>query len=545
MRRDKKSVLILLLVGLSIVFSILVGSGEISAAKKKRLHTQPEQMTWVYGNDTRGSLFFTDDKNFITDGVRFYSEDPSLVDITKEGRLILDSKKQKETGKTRLVAVYQGKKYCCPFRKIRPYMGKDNITLTLGKKNHNSEKAVIKNVTGADGKQVSCIWYSSNPSVAKVNKKGRVTAKGVGKTTITCSVNSQMKYSCTVRVIKNEVSAVTLDRTSLDMKKDDSELLKATLLPKNASVKGFEWETEDAKVATVSAAGRVKAVGPGDTVITVKAKDNGFYEAKCKVHVAFDLNDVKLSSETMKLNWTAKSITLTDKTGNLETKDITWRVEDPSVAELDEEIKEGYNNTVTPKKKGNTKVIAVVKAPDGNTYEYVCEVTVDINNNGFNGFVYRKDKEGKDALSTDGILRVKLSNRTNTSFAMFRTEKEEEEAEEDYQPVLSMGGYEYKLLVRDCEENNRVFDSKGGPDLCSISPGEEKEISFVVKEEDLQKVKKGSYNFRSAAVILYLYDETGCCHSIRISGADTDGYVLEEKTEDDLQSSDSLRIWTK
>lgn len=538
MGRYKKSVLVVSLVFFSVIFLTLAGSRDVSAAKKRRLHIQPEQLTWVYGNDTRCSLFFTDDRNFITDGVDFYSEDPSLVDITKDGRLILNSRKQKETGKTRLVAVYQGKKYYCPFKKVHPYMGKENITLTLGKDNHNSEKVVMKGATGVDGKALSCIWYSSKPSVAKINKKGKVTAEKEGKTTITCSVNSQMKYSCTVCVVKNEVSAVTLDKTSLDLKKDDSELLKAALLPKNASVKGFEWETDDAKVATVSAAGRVKAVGPGDTIIRVKAKDNAFYEATCKVHVAFDKNDVKLSSETMKLNWTAKTITLTDKTGNLETKDVTWRVEDPSVVKLDEEIKDGYNNTITPKKKGFTKVIAMVKAPDGNVYEYACEVTVDINNNGLNGFVYKKDLEGKDALTMDGILRVKLSNQTNTAFALFRTEEEE-----DYQPELSMGGGSYKLLVRDCEENDRVFDYKGDSDICSINPGEEKEISFVVKDEDLQKVKKGSCNFRSATVILYLYDAAGCCHEIRISGADTDGYVLEEKTEDDLQSSDGLRIW--
>lgn len=538
MKKNRKYIFILLLAVFAFVFSVLAGEDEAYAAKKKQLHIQPEQMSWVYGKDNRCSLLFTDDKNFITDGVRFYSEDPSLVDITENGRLIVDSKTQKETGRTRIVAVYKGKKYYCPFKKVSPYMKKETITLTLGKDNHNSEKVIMKGIQGVDGKELSCIWYSSKPSVAKINKKGKVTAKREGETEITCSVNSQMSYSCTVRVVKNEVAAVTLDKTSLNMKKDDTELLKATLLPKNASVKGFEWETEDSKVATVSAAGRVKAVGPGDTVITVKAKDNAFYQAECKVHVEFDHNDVELSAEEMKLGWTAKAITLTDKTGTLETKDVTWRVEDPSVVKLDEEKKEGYNNTVTAKKKGVTKVIAVVKAPDGNTYEYACVVTVDINNNGLESSVDKRDKEGKDALTADGIIRWRITNNMNTAFAFYRNEEDE-----DYQPELSMGGGTYKMLVRECEENNNVFDYEGDADICCIKPGETKEISFVAREEDLQKIKKGSYNFRSAGFTLYLYDETGCCHKIRISGADTDGNVLEEKTEDDLQSSDGLRIW--
>ncbi|MBE6042257.1 MAG: hypothetical protein E7220_07035, partial [Clostridiales bacterium] len=44
-------------------------------------------------------------------------------------------------------------------------------------------------------------WYSDNKAVAKVNKKGKVTATGVGRTTIRGRLSSGTDITCTVRVV--------------------------------------------------------------------------------------------------------------------------------------------------------------------------------------------------------------------------------------------------------------------------------------------------------------------------------------------------------
>ena len=47
-------------------------------------------------------------------------------------------------------------------------------------------------------------WSSSNKKIAKVSKKGVVTAKKEGKAIITCTLKNGRKYKCKVRVRKNE-----------------------------------------------------------------------------------------------------------------------------------------------------------------------------------------------------------------------------------------------------------------------------------------------------------------------------------------------------
>lgn len=541
--KQKKWFVMIMGMLIAVLVSGFIIHTDSQAAKKKKhvIHIEPEYLSWVSGNTDRKSLVLTDDRNFITGDVKFYSEDPELIDITENGRLILNNETQKKSGSTRLAAVYQGKTYFCKFKKVVPYPAKENVLLTLGKKNHNSEKLQMKGIKGADGKDLKCIWYSSKPSVAKVNKNGKVTAKKEGTTTISCSVNSQGKFHCVVKVEKAGVSSLTLDKESLTMKKDDQEKLTATLLPENATNNKLKWESEDTKVATVSEYGRVTAVNPGDTVIWVESEDDFSYRAKCKVHVAFAKEDVELSVKEATLTWTAKSITLTDKTGTLKTEDVHWKVEDPSIVELDEEQKTGYNNEIKPRKNGTTNVIAVVNAPDGNVYEYVCKVKVVADNYGLDGKVYRKNDKGEEQLSVDGIIKVSITNNTKSDVAIFQNEEEEDSK---YKPVLSMGG-EYIMDYRSCEENTKVFDYNNGGSVACIRIGETKSFYLQVKEEDQQKVKRASYNFRSASFTFYVYDKAGIPHLIKISGANDEGTILENQTEDEIQTSDDLRIWNQ
>ena len=50
-----------------------------------------------------------------------------------------------------------------------------------------------------EGTSRKVTWSSSAPSVASVNKKGKITARRTGKATITAKVNG-VKYKCKVTV---------------------------------------------------------------------------------------------------------------------------------------------------------------------------------------------------------------------------------------------------------------------------------------------------------------------------------------------------------
>ena len=81
----------------------------------------------------------------------------------------------------------------------------------------------------------------------------------------------------------DEVTKVTLNKTTASLKKGDKLSLSATVLPKTAADKSVTWESSDKAVATVDAKGVVSAVSAGSAKITATAA-NGV-SAYCLVNV--------------------------------------------------------------------------------------------------------------------------------------------------------------------------------------------------------------------------------------------------------------------
>lgn len=92
-------------------------------------------------------------------------------------------------------------------------------------------------------------------------------------------------YGFTVRPVMetaNPVTAVELDKTSLEMKPGETVNLVVTINPNNATDKTVTWTTSDASIASVDANGKVKAVKVGTATITAKV---GEKSAECIVVV--------------------------------------------------------------------------------------------------------------------------------------------------------------------------------------------------------------------------------------------------------------------
>lgn len=81
----------------------------------------------------------------------------------------------------------------------------------------------------------------------------------------------------------DEVTKVTLNKTSASMKKGDKLQLSATVLPQTATDKSVTWESSDITVATVDKKGVVNAVSAGSAKITATAA-NGI-SAYCTITV--------------------------------------------------------------------------------------------------------------------------------------------------------------------------------------------------------------------------------------------------------------------
>lgn len=156
-------------------------------------------------------------------------------------------------------------------------LNKNKIALNKNKK-YRLKGTVIPN----DAINKNVTWTTSNSKVAVVSQAGLVTAKGKGKCKITV-VTEDGKESASCQITVNvPVKKVKLNKKKIKIKKGKKYNLKATITPKDASVKKVSWKSSNKKIATVSKKGIVKAKRKGKCTITVITKD-GRKKAKCKV----------------------------------------------------------------------------------------------------------------------------------------------------------------------------------------------------------------------------------------------------------------------
>ncbi len=131
----------------------------------------------------------------------------------------------------------------------------------------------------------SVTWSSSDTKIATVSAKGVVTPRKDGTCKITCiSKDGGYAATCTVTVKTVKATGVTLDQSEIYVDKGGQFMLKATVLPENATNKKVKWSSTKTSVCTVTSAGVVTAVGVGTCNIKVTTA-NGSLVATCKVTV--------------------------------------------------------------------------------------------------------------------------------------------------------------------------------------------------------------------------------------------------------------------
>ena len=153
-------------------------------------------------------------------------------------------------------------------------------TIDIGK---NLQLKATVEPSSATNKTVT--YSSSNESIATVNNAGLITAKGVGKATITAKTANNKIDQCVVTV-KSPTVAVTsvkLNQTTGTIYIGKTLQLKATITPTNATNQTVTYSSNNGNVATVNNAGLVTAQGVGSATITVKTANNK--TAQCVVTV--------------------------------------------------------------------------------------------------------------------------------------------------------------------------------------------------------------------------------------------------------------------
>lgn len=144
---------------------------------------------------------------------------------------------------------------------------------------------VTATVTGSTNKKVK--WTSSNKKVATVTSGGKVKGKKIGTAYIkaTAADGSGAYARCKVRVVR-KVTKVKLNKYTGRVLVGSTLKLKATVKPKNATIKSVTWSTSNKGIAEVSSSGRVLGVSEGIVKIKAKAKDGSGKSATCIVRVS-------------------------------------------------------------------------------------------------------------------------------------------------------------------------------------------------------------------------------------------------------------------
>lgn len=207
------------------------------------------------------------------------SSNTDVATVSKTGKVTAVS-----AGSATIIAsLTNGKKATCT---IKVYdkatamsLSYTSYTLTVGK-----YKTLKATVTPASAYQ-DVTWGTSNSTVATVDSKGKVTAVGKGKATITAYYNfggKTIKKSCSVTVNGIVAKKVTLSKRSVTLKAGKSCTLKATITPTGCDEK-LTWSSSSKSVATVNSSGKITAVKKGTATITVKSSSGK--KATCKVTV--------------------------------------------------------------------------------------------------------------------------------------------------------------------------------------------------------------------------------------------------------------------
>ncbi|MBO7367100.1 MAG: Ig domain-containing protein, partial [Paludibacteraceae bacterium] len=214
-------------------------------------------------------------------------------------------------------------------------------------------------------------WKSSNTSVATIDSKGLVTAKGVGESDITVTVDGKSATS-KLTVKDNVVHVTSVSVTPSTYSADliygapaPTKQLTAAVRPDNATDKTVTWTSSNTSVATVSSSGLVTCKGIGTATITATADGK---KGTCTV----TFNKIPVTSvsvipstytaegvvgSTKQLSATVSPVTATNKT-------VKWESNNTSVATV------SSSGLVTCKGIGTATITATADGKKG-----TCTVT--------------------------------------------------------------------------------------------------------------------------------------------------------------------------
>ncbi len=245
----------------------------------------------VFLPEDRGSLSFGAP---VTEGSLSYKEAPALSDGTLT--YTLNKADKGKSGAIRVTAVMKN------YKDFTITVNVKQIALALYEKagkgyeaRSSKELNVGKSFTlipmFADGTVLNerVVWASTNPDAATVTQDGKVMGRSAGSTVISAQSEADpaLVAYCAVGVTE-AVTAVTIDRSRLNLGIGESAAITAQLLPATAEQK-LEWSVDNTnvkfEVSEDTLGVTVTAVAAGNTKLTAAATDGSGKKAVCSISI--------------------------------------------------------------------------------------------------------------------------------------------------------------------------------------------------------------------------------------------------------------------
>ncbi len=225
-------------------------------------------------------------------------------------------------------------------------LDKESVSLFVG------ESLTMEASTVSFGKgEQQLEWSSAAPEAASVDETGTVQALAAGQTTITVAdARSGRQAQCEVMVYDTDQMVLGFYQTTMGVGEQSS----LTVQMGAQSTGAAEFVSSDSDIVAVDEVGRLSAVAPGTTQITVSSR--GFEDASCEVTVLPAPTAIEISSSG---NMCAgETRTLTVSMSDLEfSSAMEYSSSDPSVVTVDGE------GTVKAVAQGSASV--TIKAHNG------------------------------------------------------------------------------------------------------------------------------------------------------------------------------------
>lgn len=143
----------------------------------------------------------------------------------------------------------------------------DSSSYTVG---IGSTKSLIPIITPSNATFKSVRFESSNPSIATVDENGVVRGLKEGTVSITSTTNrNRLKATTTIIVKYINATSVKVNTTNVNLGKNETFTLVATVLPSDATNKKVSYSVSNSNIATIDANGIITGKNTGTATITI------------------------------------------------------------------------------------------------------------------------------------------------------------------------------------------------------------------------------------------------------------------------------------